>query len=102
MGGGRSKNSGYRARCNSCKREFTQGGRYDLAHGHLHLRARIAALNLPAEVAHEVLQQAFADVLTGEGYVWNVKLRIPEAWKMVRGEYHQQGSSHPVFRFEMC
>jgi hypothetical protein len=98
---GQSAASGRLGFCSRCRQRFIQGGRNDLARYHLLLEHRIAERKLPDDVAAELLQISYMDVITGAGYCWTVPLREKDAWKVARGEWGQKGSDHPKFRQQM-
>lgn len=91
-GGGRQ---GY---CFTCKKGFLQGGVHHLNKHLSELELRVRSTGLPADIRSEVLQDASIRVINGEGYVHNIELRVPAAYRESRGKYGEKGSSHPVFR----
>lgn len=95
---GPGKSGGRQGYCHLCRLRFTQGGREELDRNGLLLKMRIEMLRLPKDVAAEMQQQAYLDVLEGKGYCWSVELCTPDAWKNTRGEYGEAGSDHPMYR----
>lgn len=91
--------SGAAGYCKVCDKQFHQGGPLHLRMTRVVLLDRIKALNLPEDVAAEVLSQATEDVLRGDGYTWNVKLLgKTAAYNRVRGNFADQGSDSKVYK----
>jgi hypothetical protein len=97
----RNVGSGKNGICNDCKRGFTQGGRKEVERYRLVLENRIRDLVLPEDIAKEVLHMAVEDIIDGKGYCWNITLRVKEAYREIRGEFGQYGSSHYEYRRQM-
>lgn len=93
----RRKRSGIQAQCRACGRNFTQGGPEDLRRYSVCLRERVRVAGYRGEAADEVLADAIVDVLSGNGYCWNVPLKRPAALSSARGDWGL-GSDHPAMR----
>lgn len=95
---GEGKKGGRRGFCHQCKTAFTQGGSAEMDRNGMLLKMRVDMLRLPKDVAAELYQQAYADVLQGNGYCWLIGLNVPEAWKNARGAYHENGSGQKFYQ----
>ena len=85
-------NGGLVGWCRDCKKEFTQGGRYDLKKNLLALENRIAELGVAKHIRDILLIRAKADVFAGLGYCRTVPLDISVARREISGHYREQGS----------
>lgn len=61
------------------------------------MRERIKSAGYRGEMAEEVLADAICDVLAGEAYCWNVRLRKPTLQASGRGDWGK-GSDHPAIK----
>lgn len=96
---GYQSKSGAQGYCKTCDKQFHQGGPRHLHMTRVVLLDRIKALNLPEDVAAEVLLQATQDVLSGMGYTWSIKfLGKTEAYNRVRGNFSDHGSDSKVYK----